>query len=397
MTTPTAASENRTVRATRAAVDTPASRHGGTLEPFPGVPSAACLGRTRRTGWARRGMAVVAAFPLALTLAGTPQAAPQAAASPLSASVVDTGRATVTVPLQTTLLFTRSDMAPFTLRLSEFGDADVPLKQNNKRPRGVWAQFQWVRMSTSSDGSGRWEDSPQRDVEKGDHNGAGHDQAPGDPNGAGRDQAGSSHRTGNSKYDGVERQSQLPRYRVTPVNLDPSDGPLPGYQFPLYESGSPYSPDGVVYTAAIQPGLVIVMEHLSLSGYNPTATLTLAQYAEHAPCRLDKFEFKRHTRVDLTLGPVGPTQVDVHQVRGKMTLRGSHRRGGPLGLDVFIEEKVNGRECEAGFNPTLVKGDYAYINRVGRIRVEQIKDYPPSDPNLVGAPVGQAKLTLKTW
>ena len=124
---------------------------------------------------------------------------------------------------------------------------------------------------------------------------------------------------------------------------------------------TPYSPEGVVYTAAIQPGLVIVMEHLSLSGYNPTATLTLAQYAEHAPCRLDKFEFKRHTRVDLTLGPVGPTQVDVHQARGKMTLRGSHRRGGPLGLDVFIEEKVNGRECEAGFNPTLVKGDYGGV------------------------------------
>ncbi|WQD13136.1 MAG: hypothetical protein U1U88_001310 [Lawsonella clevelandensis] len=69
-------------------------------------------------------------------------------------------------PLQTTLLFTRSDMAPFTLRLSEFGDVDVSLKHNNKRPRGVWAQFQWVQMNTYPDGLGWSEDSPQRDVKK---------------------------------------------------------------------------------------------------------------------------------------------------------------------------------------------------------------------------------------
>ena len=366
MTTPTAASVNRTVRATRAAVGAPAARHGDTSELFPGAPLAACPGRTRRTGWARRGLAVFAALTLALTLSGTPQAAPQAAASPLSPSTVDTGRATVTVPLQTTLLFTRSDMAPFTLRLSEFGDVDVSLKHNNKRPRGVWAQFQWVQMNTYPDGLGWSEDSPQRDVKKGDPNGA-------------------------------SQQSQFPRYRVTPVNLDPTDGSLPGYQFPLYVSGSPSSSDGVVYTVAIQPGLVIAMEDLSLSSYNPTATLTLAQYADHAPCMLDKFEFERQTRVDLTLGPVAPKQVDVHQARGKLTLRGTHGRGGPLGLDVFIEEKINGRECETGFNPTLVKGDSAYINELGRIEVDQIKDYPPSDPNLVGAPVGQARLALEPW
>ena len=286
--------------------------------------------------------------------------------SPFEAESVASGKATVTIPLQTTLLFTRSNMAPFVLRLSEFDDVDVPLQQNAKRPRGVWAEFQWVQTATSRGGAGQSADQPQRDIKKED-------------------------------IKGSSQQPPFAPYRVTSTNLDPTSGPLPGYQFPLYESGSPYTQNGVVYTAAIQPGLVMVMERLDLNPHHPTVTLSLAQYQEHAPCRLDKFKFERQTRVGLPLGPVGPTQVDVHQVDGTMTLRGAEGGGGPGGVDVFIKEKVKGHDCEAGFNPTLVKGDYAYITEVGRIRVDQIKDYPPSDPNLVGAPVGEAKLTLKTW